>query len=129
MKAEELKNFFNGHFFAAGQPKEVQISLTLETSDGQVCKIPAMGIWEGTTVGEIFHTYHTFLKAQPTVEETSSGDPEVERVVPIAYRDREYIVQFYTKGGPKIRKPDGEFLNMESPNAKAILKKATAPKE
>ena len=125
MTATDIKKFYNDHFFVDGQEKDVHMVLSFETTEGKICKIPGIRIWQHTTVGEIFHTYHEFLKENGAVTtgKTDVGE-EVEKVVTVEYRKNEYLVQHYVDGSLKIRKPDGSFLNLASPTAKAVLKEA-----
>ncbi|PHN06157.1 hypothetical protein [Flavilitoribacter nigricans] len=129
MNAETIKNFFNGQFFSDGKAREVQMSLRFTTADGKICEVPGVSIWEKTTIGEIFHTYHDFLKERVGEEPAFKTDPAVDRVSTVDYRNNEYLVQYYTDGTQQIRKSDGNFLNLDSPTAKAILKKAAGEKE
>lgn len=128
MTANEIKDFFNSHFFADGEEQQVRMDLSFKTSDGKICKIPGVEIWQSNTVGQIFHAYHKFVKKNgpQTANKKSNSvkDPEVEKVRTVEYRSNEYIVQYYADGTTTIRKPNGEFLNQASPTARAILKRA-----
>ena len=127
MNATQIKNFFNSSFFADGEEKATHMVVSFETAEGKQCKIPGIEFYQSTTIGQIFHAYHEFLKennSQEVVEENAEAEAIVDQVVQVVYRDNDYMVQLYSDGSCKIRKSNGEFLNVSSPTGKAILKQA-----
>lgn len=133
ISSEDVKEFFNSTFFPEGRPQNAQISVTIRRGDKMVI-IPGVKAHPGTTLNDLFHEYHDYLKENGPMGEISTkeadqntnplgDDGQVLDFEQVDYRGNTYLVEERENDLFVVRRTtDNEVLNNQSPTVKAIIK-------
>jgi len=136
MSADEIRDFFNRHFVGENdQPLAVHLALTVQVVDsGETITLPSIKTPGTTTLYEIFHAVHEYLKQNgPLVQNGQPGAAPAPRnkvlnMTPVLHNKKTYFVEL-REGGLIIIQDQQRNILEEGKTYDAILKKYEALKE
>ncbi len=124
MTAEQVRDFYNSHFFTENAPKEAHLVITFQAGE-QTLTIPGVKVKADVTLETLFKAYHQYLLSSPPAvpDEAPDPSPKVLDITIVTYRGKEYMLDVL-EGEEFVvrRKTDGEVIKRESPVARGVVK-------
>lgn len=124
MSPDQLKSFYNGHFFKDNQPIEAHLVITFQVGE-EVVEIPGVKVSPNVTLESIFKAYHQFLLKSENGDapaQAEASKPVVDITI-ITYRGKEYILDVLAGEEFVVRrKVDGVVIKENSPLARGVVK-------
>lgn len=124
MSPDQLKAFYNGHFFKDEKPIEAHLVITFQVGE-EVVEIPGVKVSPNVTLESIFKAYHQFLLKGENGDAPAQADasqPVVDITI-VTYRGKEYILDVLAGEEFVVRrKGDGVVIKRDSPVARGVVK-------
>lgn len=125
MTAEQLRSFYNTHFFEGRQAKEAHLVITFQAGE-RILTIPGVKAKADVTLETLFKAYHQYLlsSASDKNEDAGAPSPKVLDITIVTYRGKAYMLdvlegdQFVVR-----RKEDGVVIKRDSPTARGVVKR------
>lgn len=125
MTAEQVRDFYNTHFFTENTPKEAHLVITFQAGK-QTLTIPGVKVKADVTLETLFKAYHQYLLSSPPAapDEAPDPSPKVLDITIVSYRGKEYMLDVL-EGEEFVvrRKTDGEVIKRDSPVARGVVKR------
>lgn len=125
MTAEQVRDFYNTHFFSKNAPKEAHLVITFQAGEYSLT-IPGVKAKADVTLETLFKAYHQYLLSSPpaTPDEDPDPSPKVLDITIVTYRGKEYMLDVL-EGEEFVvrRKVDGVVIKRDSPVARGVVKK------